>query len=277
MQEFIKLEHVSHSYTNAEGDAVEALQDISLTVAQGEFVAIIGSNGSGKSTLARHFNALLPPTQGQCYIDGLDASLPENIWKVRQIVGMVFQNPDNQIVATIVEEDIAFGPENLGLPAAEIQARVTEALALVDMQDYRLHAPHLLSGGQKQRIAIAGVLAMCPRCLVLDEATAMLDPRGRQEVLGTVRKLHQEEGITVIHITHFMEEAALADRVLVMEQGNIVAEGRPQEIFSQVELLKSVGLDVPVAAEVAYQLRKQGLNVPAGITTDEELVVALCR
>ncbi len=276
MGEIIKLHNLSHIYTDHEGKLVHALEGVSLNVHNGEFVAIIGTNGSGKSTLAKHLNALLLPSSGQCLVNGLDVSEAENLWSIRQSVGMVFQNPDNQIVAAIVEEDIAFGPENLGIEPAEIVRRVDEALARVGMENYRHHAPHLLSGGQKQRVAIAGVLAMRPQCLALDEPTAMLDPQGRQEVLSTVHKLNKEENITVVYITHFMEEAVTADRVIVMEQGKIVMEGRPQDIFIQVEQLKGLGLDVPVAAEVAFRLREKGLPLAETIITDDELAVALC-
>ncbi|HWR44419.1 energy-coupling factor transporter ATPase [Sporomusa sp.] len=275
MGELIKLENLRHTYQGYEGQEVIALTDINLTVSQGEFVAIIGTNGSGKSTLAKHLNALILPTGGKCLVGGLDTADPAKIWDIRQQVGMVFQNPDNQIVAAIVEEDVAFGPENLGVAPAEISRRVTEALALVNMSDYRHHGPHLLSGGQKQRVAIAGVLAMRPKCLVLDEPTAMLDPRGRKEVLDTVSLLNKE-GITVVYITHFMEEAVAAHRVVVMEQGRIVMQGTPAEIFSQVDKLKTMGLDVPAAAEVAACLRHQGLELENDIISDEQLVVALC-
>lgn len=275
MGELIKIENMRHTYPGFDGQEVDALIDINLTVNQGEFLAIIGTNGSGKSTLAKHLNALILPTSGKCLVAGMDTSNPANIWDIRQQVGMVFQNPDNQIVAAIVEEDVAFGPENLGVPPKEISRRVTEALALVNMQEYRHHAPHLLSGGQKQRVAIAGVLAMRPKCLVLDEPTAMLDPRGRKEVLDTVCRLNKE-GITVVYITHFMEEAVAAHRVVVMEQGKIVTEGTPAEVFSQVEKLKTMGLDVPVAAEVAAHLRELGIALDNTIISDEQLVVAVC-
>lgn len=275
MGELIKIENLRHTYPGYEGQEVAALTDITLTVSQGEFVAIIGTNGSGKSTLAKHLNALILPTAGTCLVGGLNTAEAENVWKIRQQVGMVFQNPDNQIVAAVVEEDVAFGPENLGVAPAEIAKRVTEALALVNMTDYRYHGPHLLSGGQKQRVAIAGVLAMRPKCLVLDEPTAMLDPRGRKEVLDTVCRLNQE-GITVIYITHFMEEAVAAHRVVVMEQGKITMQGKPAEIFSQVDHLKGMGLDVPAAAEVAAYLRSHGMKLEHNIISDEQLVVALC-
>jgi len=276
METFITVKEMCHSYTAHDGQQVMALDHINLSIYEGEFVAIIGANGSGKSTLAKHFNALLLPSSGQCLVKGLDTSDHDNIWPVRQRVGMVFQNPDNQIVATVVEEDVAFGPENLGIEPTEIRRRVTESLKVVDMEEYRHHSPHLLSGGQKQRVAIAGVLAMHSDCLVLDEPTAMLDPKGRQEVLSTVCKLHKEEKITVVYITHFMEEAVVADRVIVMNSGKVVMEGLPSEIFSQVTLLKELGLDVPVAAEMAYRLRQHNIDLPKKIITDEELVVTLC-
>lgn len=277
MGEMIKTLNLRHGYPGPDGAEVVALEDISLTVNAGEFVAIIGANGSGKSTLAKHFNALLVPTAGECLVEGLSTSLADNVWPIRQKVGMVFQNPDNQIVAAVVEEDVAFGPENLGVPPAEIAARVTEALAHVGMSDYRHHGPHLLSGGQKQRVAIAGVLAMRPKCLVLDEPTAMLDPLGRGEVLATVTRLNKEEGITVVYITHFMEEAVVADRVVVLDAGRVAFTGRPAEVFSRVAELKALGLDAPLAADVAARLRAAGLSVPDGVITDEELAVALCR
>ena len=275
MGELIKIENLRHTYPGYDDQEVVALTDINLTINQGEFVAIIGTNGSGKSTLAKHLNALILPTGGKCLITGIDTADAEKVWEIRQQIGMVFQNPDNQIVAAIVEEDVAFGPENLGVAPLEIARRVTEALALVNMEEYRHHGPHLLSGGQKQRVAIAGVLAMRPKCLVLDEPTAMLDPRGRKEVLDTVCRLNKE-GITVIYITHFMEEAVAAQRVVVMEQGKIAMEGTPAAIFCQVERLKAMGLDVPPAAEIAAYLRKQGLELSPNIINDEQLVVALC-
>ncbi len=275
MVELIKIENLRHTYPGYDGQEVAALTDINLTVNQGEFVAVIGTNGSGKSTLAKHLNALILPTGGKCIVAGMDTADPDKVWEIRQQVGMVFQNPDNQIVAAIVEEDVAFGPENLGVEPAEIVRRVTEALQLVNMEEYRHHGPHLLSGGQKQRVAIAGVLAMRPKCLVLDEPTAMLDPRGRKEVLETVCRLNKE-GITVIYITHFMEEAVAAHRVVVMEQGKIITQGTPAEIFSQVDRLKAMGLDVPVAAEVAACLRQEGIKLEQDIISDEQLVVALC-
>ncbi len=276
METFITVKDMCHSYTAHDSTQVVALDHINLSIYKGEFVAIIGANGSGKSTLAKHFNALLLPSSGQCLVKGFDTSDLSNIWPVRQVVGMVFQNPDNQIVATVVEEDVAFGPENLGIEPTEIKLRVAESLKVVNMEDYRHHSPHLLSGGQKQRVAIAGVLAMHSDCLVLDEPTAMLDPKGRQEVLSTVCNLHKEKKITVVYITHFMEEAVVADRVIVMNNGKVVMEGLPSEIFSQVTLLKELGLDVPVAAEMAYRLKEHNINLPEKIITDEELVVNLC-
>lgn len=277
MGEILKTENLCHAYLAHDGSQVMALDNINISIKAGEFVAIIGTNGSGKSTLAKHFNALLLPTSGDCLVNGLSTGSPENLWRVRQTVGMVFQNPDNQIVAAVVEEDVAFGPENLGVPSAEIRTRVAEALELVGMSDYRQHGPHLLSGGQKQRVAIAGVLAMRPSCLILDEPTAMLDPLGRKEVLTTVTRLNKEEGISVVYITHFMEEAVAADRVIVLRDGRYVTEGTPAQVFSRVQELKDLGLDVPLAAEIAASLRASGVSIPDGIITDEELVVALCR
>ncbi len=276
MGEMIRTEQLSYEYRGTNENKVLALSNINLSIHEGEFVAIIGTNGSGKSTLAKHFNALFLPTEGNCYIDGLNTREENNLWIIRQNVGMVFQNPDNQIVATIVEEDVAFGPENIGVASSEIAQRVTEALHIVGMSDYRQHAPHLLSGGQKQRVAIAGALAMRSRCLVFDEATAMLDPRGKKEVLQIVKKINKEENITIIYITHDMEEALHADRVLVMDQGAVVLEGSPKMVFSQVSFLKHLGLDVPLAADIAQFLRKRNVLVAADIISDEDLVVALC-
>lgn len=273
----IQTNHMSHTYTDETGNVVKALDDVTLTINKGEFVSIIGTNGSGKSTLAKHFNVLLTPSEGDVLVLGMNTKEPEKLWDIRQHVGMVFQNPDNQIVAAIVEEDVAFGPENLGVEPKEIRRRVDEALASVNMTEYALHSPGLLSGGQKQRIAIAGVLAMKPACIVLDEPTAMLDPTGRKEVLETVRRLNKEEGITIVYITHFMEEAVASDRVVVMKNGKLIEEGTPHQIFSQVEMLKDLGLDVPVAAEVAHKLAQQGISMPAGIITEEELGDQLCR
>lgn len=277
MANLIEIQGLSHVYQTTEKESRTALDGIDLTIREGEFVAVLGTNGSGKSTLAKHLNALLLPTAGSCRIAGLDTRSEADLWKIRQLVGMVFQSPDNQIVATVVEEDVAFGPENLGVPSEEIRTRVDEALRAVGMEAYRSHAPHLLSGGQKQRVAIAGALAMRTRCLVLDEPTAMLDPQGRSEVLATVQSLHRAAGITVVYITHFMEEAIAADRVVVMENGRICAQDTPRAIFTRVEALRGWGLDVPLAAQVAHLLRKSGLPLPEGILTNEELAVALCR
>lgn len=271
----IEVNHLSHLYVDENGNDVRALDDVSLSIRRGEFVAIIGTNGSGKSTLAKHFNVLLQPTEGNVTVCGFDTLDDEHIWNIRQHVGMVFQNPDNQIVAAVVEEDVAFGPENLGVPSAEIRKRVDEALAAVNMTEYAEHGPHLLSGGQKQRIAIAGVLAMKPDCIVLDEPTAMLDPKGRLEVLETIHRLNKEEGITIVIITHFMEEAVTADRVVVMKNGVKLQEGTPREIFTQVDTLKDLGLDVPVAAEVASKLIHKGVDIPNDIITNDELGDAL--
>ncbi|MEW6032575.1 MAG: energy-coupling factor transporter ATPase [Bacillota bacterium] len=267
---------LTHTYGAGTDHEIKALDRVDLTVGRGEFLVVIGPNGSGKSTLARHLNALLLPTEGRVLIDGLDTRDPANLWPIRQTVGMVFQNPDNQIVATVVEEDVAFGPENLGVPSPEIRARVDQSLALVGMDRFSRHAPHLLSGGQKQRVAIAGALAMRPACLVLDEATAMLDPQGRREVLRTVGRLNRDEGLTVIHITHFMEEAVGADRVVVMDRGAIAAEGPPAEVFARADLLEHIGLAVPQVVDVCRRLRRAGHQVPPDILTVEDLVSFLC-
>ena len=277
MSALIKIESLSHIYHINTPDEFIALEDINLTINQGEFIAIIGTNGSGKSTLAKHLNALLKPTSGRCIVDNIDTQNDVDLWKIRQKIGMVFQNPDNQIVATIVEEDIAFGPENIGIDSTEIKARVKKALNAVGLNKYRKHAPHLLSGGQKQRLAMAGVLAMNSKCLVLDEPTAMLDPVGRQEVLSTVKKLNSEDNITIVYITHFMEEAIMADKVIVMENGRICLQGTPKEVFSQVLKIKKLGLDVPIAAEVSYRLEEDNIIRANNIIYDEELVEALCR
>lgn len=273
----IQTEHMSHTYQDESGNVVYALDDVSLSIRKGEFVSIIGTNGSGKSTLAKHFNVLLTPSKGTVTVLGMDTKDPKHLWDIRQHVGMVFQNPDNQIVAAVVEEDVAFGPENLGVEPSEIRRRVDEALASVNMTEYALHSPGLLSGGQKQRIAIAGVLAMKPDCIVLDEPTAMLDPVGRKEVLETVHRLNKEEGITIVYITHFMEEAVTSDRVVVMKNGKLLHDGTPREIFSQVPMLKELGLDVPVAAEVAAKLRLDGVSLSNEIITEEELGDQLCQ
>lgn len=277
MGTIVKVRDVYFEYMNFEEQEIAALDGVDLDVGKGDFIVIIGHNGSGKSTLAKHINALLRPSRGTVWVKGMDTKDDENLWKIRQTAGMVFQNPDNQLVATIVEEDVAFGPENLGIPPKEIRERVDKALAAVGMSDYADAAPHFLSGGQKQRVAIAGVLAMKPEVIVLDEPTAMLDPVGRREVLNTVKYLNKHEDITVIHITHFMEEAVDADRVVVMEEGKIILEGTPREVFRQVTLLKEIGLDVPQVTELAYELRREGLDIPPDVLTVEEMVDLLCQ
>ena len=277
MELMIEVKDVQFDYLSYEGQEVAALNGVTLDVKKGEFVVIIGHNGSGKSTLAKHFNALLKPSKGVVLIKGIDTRDEDMVWEIRQTAGMVFQNPDNQIVATIVEEDVAFGPENLGLPAEEIRIRVDEALKTVGMDKYANSAPHYLSGGQKQRVAIAGILAMRPEVIVLDEPTAMLDPSGRRDVIETIKYLNKHEGITVVHITHYMEEAVDADKVIVMEQGKIVLQGTPEDVFSQVEVLKGIGLDVPQVTELAYRLRVEGLDVPQNLLRVEEMVDAICQ
>lgn len=268
----IKIDKVTYEYPNVEGEPFKAVDNVSLNVRQGEFLVILGHNGSGKSTLAKLINSLLLPTDGDVWVKEMNTKDEDRIWDIRQSAGMVFQNPDNQLVATIVEEDVAFGPENQGLPSVEIIKRVEESLKTVDMLEYRLHAPHLLSGGQKQRIAIAGVLAMKPDCIILDEPTAMLDPSGRLEVMNTIKRLNREEEKTIVHITHYMDEAVEADRIVVMEHGRIVLEGTPREVFSQVEKVKNLGLDVPQVTELVYKLNCEGMNLPSDILTVDELV-----
>ncbi|SDZ31141.1 energy-coupling factor transport system ATP-binding protein [Proteiniborus ethanoligenes] len=268
----IKIENVTLEYTTNEDKEFAALKDVSLEIKKGEFLVILGHNGSGKSTLAKLMNALLLPTEGKVYVNGMDTTDMNKVWDIRQTAGMVFQNPDNQLVATIVEEDVAFGPENQGVEPSEIRRRVDEALEIVEMSQYKKHAPHLLSGGQKQRIAIAGILAMNPDCIVLDEPTAMLDPSGRKEVMNTIEKLNKEQKKTIIHITHYMDEAVGADRIIVMEEGQVVLEGAPKEVFSKVEEIKSLGLDVPQVTELVHELIKEGINLPKDILTVEELV-----
>ncbi len=260
-----------------EQEVTRAIDHVDLDVREGQFVAILGHNGSGKSTLAKHINALLMPTEGTLWVDNMDTAAEGELWRIRQKAGMVFQNPDNQIIGTVVGEDVGFGPENMGVPTEDIWRRVDESLAAVGMVAYRDHSPNKLSGGQKQRVAIAGVMAMRPRCIVLDEPTAMLDPNGRHEVLRAVRELNQKENVTVILITHYMEEVVFADHVYVMDQGHIVLEGIPREIFTRVEELKDYGLDVPQVTLLAYELKKAGLSIPEGILTRKELVDALCR
>lgn len=270
------IRHLTHTFETEDGKTFDALSDVTCTIPKGSFTAIIGTNGSGKSTLARHLNALYLPTAGEVIVEGMKTSDMEHIWDIRQKVGMVFQNPDNQLVAAIVEEDVAFGPENLGVPAEEIRKRVDYALEKVGMSAYRTHSPAMLSGGQKQRIAIAGVLAMHPECIVLDEPTAMLDPLGRKEVMDTIHELNRSEGITIVLITHFMEEAVTADHVLVVDRTKLQMQGTAREVFSQADKLTAMGLDVPVAADLAHGLRKKGYEIPEDCMTDEELGEALC-
>jgi energy-coupling factor transport system ATP-binding protein len=272
----IKIDNVKHTYKKHTDEEVIALSGVSLDIHEGEFLVIIGHNGSGKSTLAKHLNTLLIPSEGQVLIDELSSTDPDNVWTIRSRVGMVFQNPDNQLIATTVEDDVAFGCENLGIESQEIRKRVDGALDMVGMTGFGTKEPHYLSGGQKQRVAIAGVIAMRPKYLVLDEPTAMLDPRGRKEVMETIHKLNKEEGLTIVHITHYMEEASQADRVVVMEDGNIVAQGCPRDIFSQVQLLKSLRMDVPPMTELASILNEAGLGIDKTILTVEEMVDALC-
>lgn len=278
MSNIIEIKDLTFEYKREEdGKNIKALSGINLNIEKGSFVAVIGHNGSGKSTLAKNMNALLLPTGGKVYVKGYDTADEKELWNIRQAAGMVFQNPDNQLVSAIVEDDIAFGPENLGIESEEIKKRVEGSLEAVGMYEYRKKAPHLLSGGQKQRIAIAGVIAMRPECIIFDEPTAMLDPHGRKEVMDTIRKLNKEEGITIILITHFMDEAALADRIIVIDEGDIAIDGIPKDVFVQVEKLRQIGLEVPIITDLAYRLRKQGINVPKDIITAEEMVNYLCQ
>ena len=276
MENIIKVNDVSFEYVTEE-TTLKAIDNLSLNVKAGEFVAIIGHNGSGKSTLSKNLNAILLPSEGNILINGLDTREEDKLWDIRQTAGMVFQNPDNQIVATIVEEDVAFGPENLGIEPKEIRDRVEESLKSVGMYELRDRQPHLLSGGQKQRVAIAGIIAMKPKCIIFDEATAMLDPSGRKEVMKTIKRLNKEENITTLHITHFMEEAVEADRVIVMEKGRKILEGTPREVFSNIELLRKIGLDVPCMTELSSLLNRDGLNISSDILTVDEMVMELCQ
>lgn len=276
--EMIKTQDLAFTYPGAEGEGnTRALRGVNIEIERGSFVVVLGHNGSGKSTLAKTFNAVLLPSGGKVYVEGMDTSNEELLLEIRRRVGMVFQNPDNQIVANVVEEDVAFAPENLGIPPAEIRRRVDDALKAVGMYEFREHAPHLLSGGQKQRVAIAGVIAMRPRCIVLDEPTAMLDPVGRKEVMDTVKQLNRRAGVTVVLITHHMDEAAQADRLVVMAGGHVVADGTPKEVFADVEGLKAVGLTVPETVELCYELRQEGLALPLDALSDEECAQALYR
>lgn len=277
-ENMIKASNLTFKYINEE-EKIEkvAVNSVSLEVKKGEFLVVLGHNGSGKSTIAKHMNALLLPTEGKMLIDGMDTVEDSLLWEIRSRAGMVFQNPDNQLVATIVEEDVAFGPENLGVDPDEIRRRVEDSLKKVGMYEYRKHAPHLLSGGQKQRIAIAGILAMMPKCIILDEPTAMLDPSGRKEVMETIKDANENLGITIILITHYMDEAAQADRVIVMDQGEIKLEGTPREVFSNVTEVKRIGLDVPQVTELAYELQKEGIDISTEILNIDEMVEKLCQ
>lgn len=281
-RDMIEVKDLAYEYIRRDEDGnVEsinrAIDKVSFNIKKGDFVAILGANGSGKSTMAKHINAILNPTEGSVWVDGRNTAEEKNIWEIRQTAGMVFQNPDNQIIATVVEEDVGFGPENLGVPTEEIWERVEQSLKAVGMLEYRTQSPNKLSGGQKQRVAIAGIMAMKPQCIVLDEPTAMLDPNGRKEVISTVRELNQKENVTVLLITHHMDEVIFADNVIVMENGKIVMQGTPREIFSRVDEIKKYRLDVPQVTELAFELNKSGLNLPEGILTIEEFVDALKR
>ena len=278
MNTMIECRNLIFKYTAGENQEEKiAINDVNLQIKEGEFIAILGHNGSGKSTMAKHMNALLIPTEGKMLVNKMDTSDMNNLWNIRETAGMVFQNPDNQLVATIVEEDVAFGPENLGVPPEEIRKRVDEALERVGMSEYKKHAPHLLSGGQKQRIAIAGILAMKPKCIIFDEPTAMLDPSGRKEVLDTIIDLNRNYGITVILITHYMDEAAKADRIVVMDKGKLILDGKPRDVFSNVEKMKNIGLDVPQVTELSYELQKVGINIDTRILDVNEMVNAICQ
>ena len=278
MSEIIKLEGVSFSYSDSEDDKkIDIFKDLDLSIEKGSFVAVLGHNGSGKSTFAKHINAILMPKSGKVFVDGIDTSLPDRLFDIRKIAGMVFQNPDNQMVANIVEDDVAFAPENLGVPQAEIRRRVDNALKAVNMSAFVKHAPHMLSGGQKQRIAIAGVLAMEPQIIILDEPTAMLDPGGRREIMETLINLNREREITVLLITHYMDEAALADRVLVMDNGEIKMSGTPSEIFVQVERLRSLGLDTPQTTELVYDLKKRGIDIKQDVLSVDDCADEILR
>ncbi|WP_102399143.1 energy-coupling factor transporter ATPase [Haloimpatiens massiliensis] len=275
----IECKNLTFEYSASSDENIKklAINGVNLNIEEGEFLVVLGHNGSGKSTLAKHMNALLLPTSGKVYVSGMDTEDENFLWKIRNTAGMVFQNPDNQLVATIVEDDVAFGPENIGIKPEEIRRRVEEALKKVDMYDYRNHAPHLLSGGQKQRVAIAGILAMSPKCIIFDEPTAMLDPSGRKEVINTIKDINKNYGITIVLITHYMEEAVEADRVIIMDEGKVIKEGTPVQIFSDVSTMKRVGLDVPQVTELAYELKKSGINIDTNILTINEMVSRLCQ
>lgn len=274
----VRAEDLTFKYEGDEERPTKiALNSVSMEVKKGEFLVVLGHNGSGKSTIAKHMNALLLPTEGKMFVDGMDTVEESLLWEIRSRAGMVFQNPDNQLVATIVEEDVAFGPENLGVDPDEIRKRVDDSLKKVGMYEYRKHAPHLLSGGQKQRVAIAGILAMMPKCIILDEPTAMLDPSGRKEVLETIKDINRNLGITIVLITHYMDEAAQADRVIVMDKGEVKLEGTPREVFSNVAQIKKIGLDVPQVTELAYELKQEGINISTEILNIDEMVNELCQ
>jgi len=275
----IECRNLTFEYSATSDESLKklAINGVDLDIKEGEFLVVLGHNGSGKSTLAKHMNALLLPTSGKVYVSGMDTTDENYLWKIRNAAGMVFQNPDNQLVATIVEDDVAFGPENIGIKPEEIRTRVEEALKKVDMYEYKNHAPHLLSGGQKQRVAIAGILAMSPKCIIFDEPTAMLDPSGRKEVVNTIKDINKNYGITIVLITHYMEEAVEADRVIIMDEGKVIKEGTPVQIFSDVSTMKKVGLDVPQVTELAYELKKSGINIDTDILTINEMVSRLCQ
>ena len=274
----IDIDNVTFKYTSTEEqEGKVVIKGVNLKVSKGEFVVVLGHNGSGKSTIAKHINALLTPSSGTVLVDGMDTKDQLKLWDIRSKAGMVFQNPDNQLVATIVEEDVAFGPENLGVDPKEIRKRVDDSLAKVGMSEYKRHAPHLLSGGQKQRVAIAGVLAMQPDCIVFDEPTAMLDPSGRKEVINNIKELNKQHNITIVLITHYMDEAAQADRIIVVDDGQISMEGTPREVFSKVDVMKKIGLDVPQVTELAYELRKEGIDISTEILNIDEMVDAICQ
>ena len=276
MSSFIDVKNLIYEYKNV--DSVRrAVNNLNIQIQKGQFIVVLGHNGSGKSTFAKHLNAIFSPTSGTVIIDGLDTKDDNNIFEIRQKCGMVFQNPDNQIVATVIEDDVAFGPENMGIPSQEIRKRVDDALAVVRMSEFATKAPHLLSGGQKQKVAIAGIIAMKPDCIILDESTSMLDPRGRKEVMSTVKKLNKEENITLIHITHFMEEAVDADYIYVMEEGEIVLEGTPKKVFLNIEQLQNLGLDVPPMTLLSSELRKHDIQISQDILTVEEMIDKLCQ
>ena len=277
MEKIITIENLVFEYNSSEeGTGIRALDGVNLDIREGSFTAIIGKNGSGKSTLAKNLNGLLIPTSGTVFVDGYDTADDDSIWEIRQRAGMVFQNPDNQLVSSIVEDDVAFGPENLGIDPAEIRRRVDKALEDVNMGEYKQKAPHLLSGGQKQRIAIAGVVAMKPKIIIFDEPTAMLDPKGRKEIMKIIDELHKE-GITVILITHFMEEVTAADRVIIMHEGKVLLDGTPREVFAQADIIRKANLEVPLMVELGDRLRAQGLNIPQGIINEKEMVEAICQ